>query len=130
MILLPHHKLTRYDVLVLILIALLIPLSGILLFRHSGSVCVVTCPAGEVRYSLSENRTFTVEGDGELCLIITIADGAVSVTSSDCPDGICVRTGSISRTGESIVCVPAKTVIAIEGASTDKGVDRADFIIG
>lgn len=128
----PKNKLTRYDVLVMILVALLIPLSGFFLIRSdgSGSTCVITTQAEEFRYSLAEDRILTVEGDGGLHLTVTIADGGVSVISSDCPDGVCIRTGVIRKAGEAIVCVPARVVIAIHGASTEKGDEDADFIIG
>ena len=46
----------------------------------------------------------------------------VAVTASDCPGGDCVRTGAITQSGESIVCLPARVVIQLEGG-TDSGVD-------
>ena len=33
-----------------------------------------------------------------------------------CPDGICWKTGWISRSGQSIVCVPNHMTITLEGA--------------
>ena len=44
------------------------------------------------------------------------------VTSSNCPGGDCVRTGAIHRSGESIVCLPGRTVISLSGGHAD-GVD-------
>lgn len=38
-----------------------------------------------------------------------------------CPDGICWKTGWVSRPGQSIVCVPNHMTITLEGASD--GVD-------
>ena len=38
-----------------------------------------------------------------------------------CPDGICWKTGWISRSGQSIVCVPNHMTITLEGS--DSGVD-------
>ena len=38
-----------------------------------------------------------------------------------CPDGICWKTGWISRAGQSIVCVPNHMTITLEGS--DSGVD-------
>ena len=46
----------------------------------------------------------------------------VAVTASDCPGGDCIRMGTITRSGESIVCLPARTVISLlHGA--ESGVD-------
>ncbi len=48
---------------------------------------------------------------------VIVKDGAIAISSAECPDQVCVKTGAISREGESIVCVPNKIVITIEGAS-------------
>lgn len=46
------------------------------------------------------------------------------VAASDCPTQDCVRTGLITRSGQSIVCLPARIVIRLEGGGTeDIGVD-------
>lgn len=47
-------------------------------------------------------------------MIFTVADGAISVTESNCGDHTCIRTGAISRSGEVIVCVPNKVAVTIE----------------
>jgi len=49
-------------------------------------------------------------------MIFTVADGAISVTESNCGDHTCMRTGAISRSGEVIVCVPNKAAITIENS--------------
>lgn len=36
-----------------------------------------------------------------------------------CPDGICWKTGWVSRPGQSIVCVPNHMVITVEGNRND-----------
>ena len=46
------------------------------------------------------------------------------MTSSDCPTQDCVHTGAITRGGQSIVCLPARIVIQLEGGpEADSGVD-------
>ena len=47
---------------------------------------------------------------------IEISGGSVRMIEADCPDKICVRTGPISRSGQSIVCAPHKVVVTIVGA--------------
>ena len=39
--------------------------------------------------------------------------------SSDCPDQICVRSGKLSRAGESAGCLPAVVVIKVESGLGD-----------
>ena len=51
---------------------------------------------------------------------ITVQNGRISVTSSDCPGGDCYKTGWISSAGRSIVCLPNQMEIVITGeASVD-----------
>ena len=46
------------------------------------------------------------------------------VAASDCPTQDCVHTGMITRSGQSIVCLPARIIIRLEGgAAEDGGVD-------
>ena len=66
-----------------------------------------------------EERTFT--GNGYTLHVALTAEG-VWVERSDCPTQDCVHTGHISRSGQSIVCLPARVVIQLEGG-TDSGVD-------
>lgn len=49
----------------------------------------------------------------------------VAVTESDCPGHDCVHTGTIYRAGQTIVCLPARLVISLEG-----GGDGPDVIVG
>ena len=64
-------------------------------------------------YSLTEDGTYILKTkNGENVLVIK--DGEASVTEADCPDGVCIRMGSISKTGENIVCLPHRLVVQIE----------------
>ena len=55
---------------------------------------------------------------------ITVRDGAVAVTASDCPGTDCVSCGWIDSTGRSIVCLPNRLEIRIVGAESD-----VDFVV-
>ena len=46
--------------------------------------------------------------------LLFISGGEVSVFDADCPDGLCVKARNISKSGESIICLPHKLVIQIE----------------
>lgn len=52
-------------------------------------------------------------------LLLSIDDGGVCVLHADCPDAVCVRTGKISRKGESIVCVPLGVCITVGDGTLD-----------
>ncbi len=57
---------------------------------------------------------------------ISIEDGKVRVSSSSCANQICVNHISISKSGESIICLPHKLVVRIddkEGTQKEHGLD-------
>lgn len=63
---------------------------------------------------LNENQTFNIYGDNGTNTLI-ISNGKAYVKDADCPDKICVSQGKISKEGQSIICLPHKVVIEIDG---------------
>ena len=53
---------------------------------------------------------------------LVIENGAAQVIAADCPDQVCVRQGAVRYNGESIVCLPHKLIVSIEGGGSN-GVD-------
>ena len=92
--------------------------------KDVGETLVIVTPDETMEYSLSENRTIEIESRG-VHLCIEIADGKASVSESDCPDGVCVASASISRTGETILCAPAGVSLVVKGGDGD-----VDFVAG
>ena len=88
----------------------------------AGGWAVVTVDGAEAgRYPLGEDARVTIEGAGGYN-VLKISGGAAAVVEADCGDLTCVRTGSISREGERIVCLPHKVIVEITGggaAETD-----------
>lgn len=70
--------------------------------------------------SLDKDQTITVRS-GEKENVITIRDGAVAVTSANCPDGYCVKRGYCTG-GAQIVCLPNALVIKFSGKQAVDGV--------
>lgn len=101
-------------------------LSGIF---SAGNVRAVIVCGGETAAEIPLDR------DGEYSfpeaggMVFTVRDGKISVTESNCHDKICMRTGSISRAGEAIICVPNRTAVSLqsdftlESGSEESGVD-------
>ena len=50
---------------------------------------------------------------------VHVEPGAISVTAADCPDGVCVAQGAISRGGVPIICMPHHLSVRIEGGGVD-----------
>lgn len=58
--------------------------------------------------------------------IIEIGDEEVRVIDASCPDKLDVLQGSISKIGETIVCLPNRMVVEIKGTKED--VNRQEII--
>lgn len=73
--------------------------------------------------SLQEDQTFAVAD--QYSNTITIRDGKIAVTASDCPGQDCVHCGWTNTAGRSIVCLPNGLEIRIVAGSSD-----VDFVVG
>ena len=103
-------------VLLAILILIGIALSAVSVLSASRGAKAVVTVDGEIygTYSLSDDQEITVERDGHTNKI-TIKDGSAQMTYSTCKNQVCVKTGAISETNESIVCLPNRVMVEIEG---------------
>ena len=52
----------------------------------------------------------------------------LQVAHSDCPTQDCVHTGTITRSGQSIVCLPARIIVRLEGGKAEGG--AVDAVLG
>lgn len=73
---------------------------------------------GEVygEYSLEEDKEIQI-GDTNVCIV---ENRKVRMTEADCPDQICVHTAEISSDGETIVCLPNRIVLEIQGSESQQ----------
>lgn len=74
------------------------------------------------RYPLSENTMVEIRQEDGSYNILQIQDGEAEITKASCPDKVCVRHRSVSRQGESLVCLPNKMVVEIKNGE-DSGID-------
>ncbi|MBR6524961.1 MAG: NusG domain II-containing protein [Clostridia bacterium] len=72
-------------------------------------------------FPLNENRIFDVTG--EYLNTVEIQNGSVCVKDSNCPGQDCVHLGSIQDAGRTLVCLPNRVEIRIEGAEAETEVD-------
>ena len=106
-------------------------LAGIVL-----TLCVFLPPSGGARVvevhengklllslPLTQNTERTIRTDDGHTNHFVIRDGTVTMTSADCSDQTCVRTGGIRQAGQSIVCLPHRLVLTIVGQSSDNSLD-------
>lgn len=64
---------------------------------------------------LDKNASVTVEGYQGGSNTVVIENGTVYMKEADCPDKLCEKTGKISKNGETIVCLPHRVVVEIQG---------------
>ena len=95
-----HRSVLPGDILVYIVVAAAAVLSSFALSARGGGGPVfveVTSSGTTTQYSLDADSKITLTGD--------------------CPDKLCVKTGKISRSGQSIVCVPARISVRLTGGN-------------
>lgn len=99
-------------VLILFGAALSIPAA---LWKGSGNTVKITVNGKLFGiYTLSDNQTVEINKDGRTN-IVRIEGGKVLMESASCKNQVCVHTGRISHTGQSIVCLPNRVSVTIEG---------------
>lgn len=91
---------------------------------ESGALTAVVSVDGvETERLALEEAERTIQAGG-YTLRLRLTETEVWVESSDCPTQDCVHTEHISRSGQSIVCLPARVIVRLEGGETvDTGVD-------
>lgn len=95
-------------------------------------VAVITVSGNEMeRVALTGTAELSVSNNGYTLEISFCPDGntGVCVVSSDCPGQDCHRAGTITKAGESIICLPAQISIQLEYSNMELEND-IDAVIG
>ncbi len=102
-----------------IVILALLALAGLLLlpkaFNGGDAVAIITKDneiIEEIDLKSSENKKITLDS-----VEITVENGEIFFSKSDCEDKVCVKTGKLSSPGDAAACVPNGTAIYIKGES-------------
>ena len=109
----------RNDLIFIATLLLVLILAGaaLFIFREEGTAVTITVDGILYgTYPLSQPLTLEIQTgeNNEQINRLVIKDGKASVTYATCPDGICAAHRSISRSGESIVCLPNRIVITVQ----------------
>ncbi len=67
-------------------------------------------------YLLKEETQIDIKGKNTLY----IKNGRVQMVDADCKDQICVHHKPISKSGESIICLPNKLIVTVESKESEK----------
>lgn len=71
-----------------------------------------------VRLDADYRQTVTLTS-GDLTNVIEIDGESVRFARSNCPDQVCVHTGTLTRAGQMAVCLPTRVVVRLIGADTE-----------
>ena len=83
---------------------------------HKGGYAEVRISGISVeRLDLDKDTRMQFHGQNDIDVVVVTENGCAYVEKSECPDKICVKTGTMSAVGEQIVCLPARLVVEIIG---------------
>lgn len=86
----------------------------LILYRVEGVSCEWYDSVPDLISTVSEGISYN---------LLAVSENGVSMEAADCPDQICVHHIPIKGGGESIICLPHKLVVEIQGETGDKGLD-------
>ena len=99
--------------------------------RSGGEVAVVSINGEEAdRFSLDESAGEREYHAGGYVLVVSVSREGVRVAEADCPTQDCVHTGLISRSGQSIVCLPGRFILRLTGGTEGEAPADVDAVIG
>ena len=114
------------DIFAIVLVAAIAVLVSVVFWTGIGSEegsVVSVYQEGELVREVPLNETTELIVEGTYTNKILVKDGKTAIVESDCPGTDCVHSGWIHEAGRSIVCLPNRVEIRIEGAS------EVDFVV-
>lgn len=112
----------KFDIIVATVLILTAVISYIIVSvvnsEKAGKIEVVIDGRTEYTYPLDKDGEYDIEND-KFINVIVVKDGRVSMKEADCPDKLCVKQGTISKNGQSIICLPHKLVVKITSDKED-----------
>lgn len=113
----------RKDIILIILL-LLIAAGGMFAVKFlqsgEGARVVIRVDGSEYgSYPISEDQVIPIDNSYGHNLVV-IKNGAVQMQEADCPDLICVKHAAISHNHETIICLPHRLVVEVEGGKNSE----------
>ena len=118
-----NNKKIKNDIIFIAALLLVLSLIGgcMLLFRKEGSTVKVTVN-GQIygTYSLDKNQTVEIKTENGYNILV-IENGTARIEEASCPDGVCSSHRPIRFSNSSIICLPNKVVVSINGEEKENG---------
>lgn len=129
----PELRPTGWDALVVLAVILLAAGCALAVWGRGGGTealtAVVSVDGAEAdRIPLDGRAGERVYSGNGYTLTVEFGPEGVRVREADCPIQDCVHTGTITRSGQSIVCLPGRIIVQLEGGTADN--EAPDIVIG
>lgn len=122
-----RKRLAASDVVLAFVLVSVSVLMTALLFKNTGNTALkaVVKKNGVTVQSvvLQDREPYEMCIDEEYNIILYIEKNGVTVVRSDCADKICVNTGKITKPGQTIVCLPARVSVELQGVTAVNELD-------
>lgn len=89
------------------------------------TACAQIYQNGKLLMTVSLDQPGEIPVQGDYCNTITVRDGEIAITDSNCPGKDCVHSGAIHSPGRSLVCLPNALEIRVVAEQSD-----VDFVVG
>lgn len=123
------NKIKRFSISDFILIGIIIFITFMMLFIKKDDADKINVSVRldgqeihtQALYEIDNAYEYKIDSDMDVILLLE-KDG-VSVKHSDCPDKLCVNMGKITKSGECIVCLPAKVSVKLYSDDNNSKLD-------
>ena len=83
-------------------------------FMHKGKRIKVSIDGKVVLVaSLEEDKEYSFDGYNGGFNTVVVKNNKAYIKEADCPDRLCVKQGKISKTGETIICLPHRLIVEV-----------------
>ena len=122
-----HLRFRKGDVLAIVLVAVIAVVVAVCFLPKSqtGPVQAQIYQEGVLLKTLPLDTDTSFEVTGKYTNTITVENGKIAITASDCPGEDCVHSGAIHSSGRSLVCLPNEVEVRVVNSQSD-----VDFVVG
>lgn len=114
----------RELIIICILLICGLALAAVLLLGSKSGAQVEISVGGTVvgTYPLNQNTTYVIDGVYGGTNTLVVENNSAHMADATCPDKVCIHMGTISKGGQSIICLPNQVVVQILSDDT-MGID-------
>ena len=103
--------------------------SQLTLGGEMSSVVVLLDGEEVLRRPLVVSDSYTIAQEDGSVNVIRVEDGVVFMQEANCRDGLCIRQGKMKNGAKTIVCLPHKVVVKMDGEMLENDNSDLDIII-